>query len=263
MVQISETHNLAVALTLSLAVCVAGGMAGVAHAQDMPPIEGYDGLLRKHVDRQGMVDYRALSRETAALDRYITSLAQPMANDAPADDKLARFINAYNAFTLRLILDYHDDGKLTSIMNIPEDKRWKHKRWTLDGKLVSLDEIEHKLIRTQFDEPRIHWALVCAAVSCPPLRREAYVGDTLEKQLADQERRVLDVGDERFIKIDGKTVAVTRLFQWYAKDFRQWQKYIRRRHVLDYDVTFEYLEYDWQLNAQCADTPGDDDNNGE
>lgn len=103
------------------------------------------------------------------------------------DEKLAFLINAYNAFTLRLILDHRP---LASIRDIPSSERWDAVRWVLAGRTVSLNQIEHELIRPNFAEPRIHFALVCAAVGCPPLRTEAYTGAELEEQLTDQSRYV-------------------------------------------------------------------------
>jgi hypothetical protein len=140
-----------------------------------------DALLRQHADPDGLVDYDALHREPEALDRYLADLANAPFADLGRDDKLALLINAYNAFTLRLILDFYP---VESIRDIPEDQRWRHVRWTLGGSTFSLDQIEHQQIRPNFAEPRIHFALVCAAIGCPPLRNEAYVGERLDAQLA-------------------------------------------------------------------------------
>src|SRR5690606_18585297 len=109
------------------------------------------------VDAQGMVDYAGLAADTAALDGYIASLADVDLDVLSRDERLALLINAYNAFTLRLILDHYP---VASIKDIPEAERWKAERWDLGGKTVSLDTIEHVMIRPVFNEPRIHWALV-------------------------------------------------------------------------------------------------------
>ena len=101
------------------------------------------------------------------------------------DERLALLINAYNAFTLRLILDHYP---VASITDIPADQRWDAVRWRLAGETYSLNQIEHELVRPNFREPRIHFALVCAAVGCPPLRTEAYTGELLEEQLEGQTR---------------------------------------------------------------------------
>lgn len=220
-------------------------------------LAGYDALLRAHVDAQGMVDYAALAAAPQALSAYVASLSLPAAlpgADAPGtpDARLAALMNAYNAFTLQLILDHYDGGKLASITDLHGGKPWDQKLWNLAGQTVSLNQIEHEMIREEFStEPRIHWAVVCAARSCPPLRAEAYDASNLEIQLADQERRVLLAGDERFIQTDGDSVAaVTKLFEWYGGDFgADWKPYVARR-VQKTVASPEFIDYNWELNTQ-------------
>jgi hypothetical protein len=218
----------------------------------------FDELLREFVDDDGLVDYERLGREEAGLDRYIESLAVAPFVGLDRDDKLALLINAYNAFTLRLILDH---TPLDSIRDIPAEQRWDAVRWNLAGRVLSLNQIEHEEVRPMFREPRIHFALVCAAVGCPPLRREAYVGARLDEQLDEQAVRVN--GDERWIRYDrgsGK-LEVTSLYEWYRGDFEQ-----VAGTILDYVARYradlatelddgdppalEFLDYDWSLNRQ-------------
>ncbi len=216
----------------------------------------FDSLLKKHVDPDGWVDYEALGKDAAQLDRYIASLADAPFDELGRDDKLALLINAYNAFTLRLILDYYP---LNSIRDIPDAKRWDHKRWHLAGKTYSLNQIEHELIRAKFKEPRIHFALVCAAYSCPKLRNEAYTGERLEEQLSDQ--TAYTHSHPRWYKFDKRnnTLYLTALYDWYGDDFKA-----VAGSVLDYVAdqapevrqainagqkpTIKWLDYDWKLN---------------
>lgn len=144
-----------------------------------------DSLLKTHVDDAGRVDYRALKQEAAALDAYIAALAGAPLDEMGRSERLALLTNAYNAFTLRLILDHHP---VKSIKDIPAAQRWDAVRWTVGGQTWSLNQIEHEQIRPHFAEPRIHFALVCAAVGCPPLRNEAYRADDLDAQLDAQTR---------------------------------------------------------------------------
>ena len=160
----------------------------------------FDALLRAHVDADGLVDYARLRTREAELDAYVGSLAAARFEELGRDEKLALLINAYNAFTLRLVLDH---WPLTSIRDIPAEQRWDARRWRLDGETLSLNQIEHERIRPRFREPRIHFALVCAARGCPPLRAEAYTGARLEAQLADQARRVHS--DGRWLRFDPST----------------------------------------------------------
>jgi hypothetical protein len=218
----------------------------------------FDALLRAHVDNTGLVDYAGLSRESAVLDAYLASLASAPLEELARDEKLALLINAYNAFTLRLILDHRP---VASIKDIPSGKRWDDRRWRLAGETLSLDQIEHERIRPRFREPRVHFALVCAARSCPPLRAEAYVGDRLEAQLADQARRVHS--DERWLLFDpaAGTLRLTKLYDWYGPDFLQaapsveqyvaaQQPSVRAALGAGRRVKIRWLPYDWSLNER-------------
>ncbi|MEM6854497.1 MAG: DUF547 domain-containing protein [Planctomycetota bacterium] len=237
-------------------------------------LAGYDALLRAHVDDLGFIDYAALHADPAALHAYVDSLADPT-NIPPAADydaRLAALINAYNAFTLQLILDHWDQfesGQTTSITQLHDGKPWDQPLWNLAGQTVSLNQLEHELIRRDLltedgvvgaAEPRLHWAVVCAAYSCPPLRAEAYTAADLEAQLADQERRVLLSDDPRFIQTTPapgnqnqghRVTAVTQLFNWYGSDFGSpWTPYLQQATGLRVPDTPQFLPYDWQLNAQ-------------
>lgn len=213
----------------------------------------WDALVHEHVEPGGWVDYAGFARDAAKLDAYLVKLGSLSAQAfeaMPRDAQLATLINAYNAFTIRLILDHWNDGKLESIMDIPAAKRWKHERWKIAGRTVSLDQLEHEWIRVDYDEPRIHWALVCAAYSCPPLRTEAYTGDELDKQLADQEDYVLHLDHDRFVQRDGERLLVTPLFKWYGEDWDDWRSYVFEQLPLDrHDVDeIGFLDYSWNLN---------------
>lgn len=220
-----------------------------------------NGLLQAHVDAAGWVDYAGLHDDAATLDRYLESLQQAPLDDLGRDEKLALLINAYNAFTLRLVLDHWDGGRLQSIRHI--DSPWDQRRWRLGRSTWSLNEIEHEQIRPKFREPRIHFALVCAAVGCPKLRNEAYAPGRLEEQLEDQARFVH--GSERWIRLrdGGKTVELTKLYQWYGSDFEQVAgsvlAYAARyapalRDALDEGATprIRWMNYDWSLNDRRA-----------
>jgi hypothetical protein len=218
----------------------------------------FDGLLAELVDGDGSVDYEGLNVRSAELDGYLERLAAAPFDSLGRDGKLALLINAYNAFTLKLILDH---WPLDSIRDIPEGERWKARRWQLAGETLSLDELEHERIRPQFREPRIHFALVCAAVSCPPLRAEAYTAERLEKQLDDQALRTH--AGERWYRYEpgARKVQLTPLYEWYRGDFEQ-----AASSVLEFAARYDaglaealragkppteaFLEYDWALNSR-------------
>lgn len=217
----------------------------------------FDALLHKRVSDGGWIDYAAIKTNPVELDAYIAAIGSAPIETLGRDERLALLINAYNAFTLRLIIDHYP---LKSIKDIPAAERWDAKRWNIAGKTYSLNQIEHELIRPNFAEPRIHFALVCAAIGCPPLRNEAYVGSRLEQQLADQAKYVHS--HERWFRVhpERNEVELTALYDWYASDFEQ-----SSTSVVAYAAQFSpelvrminagqnprvrFLDYDWTLNS--------------
>jgi hypothetical protein len=238
-----------VRLLAALGLIVVPALALAGPKEEAAALAGYDAMLKQRVDAAGFVDYASLARDRAALDAYVASLAGVNLNWGTPDERLALLINAYNAFTLQLIIDHYDGGKLESIRDLHGGQPWKQAVWRLGGRTVSLDQLEHELIRKGFPaEPRIHWAVVCAAYSCPPLRAEAYVGDRLDDQLDDQEHRVH--ADERFLRRDGAAIAVTPLYDWYGSDFGDPAAYVQEVLKLPTRPTLRFLDYDWKLNNQ-------------
>jgi hypothetical protein len=145
-------------------------------------------LLRAYVV-DGEVDYAGLASDREPLAAYLDSLAATEVGALGRDARLALWINAYNAFTLQLILEHYPG--ITSIKEIPRASRWEDVRWNVGGTLYSLDQIEHEILRPRFGDPRIHFAVVCASVSCPDLREEAYASAHIDAQLDAAARRFL------------------------------------------------------------------------
>lgn len=213
------------------------------------------GVLKSVVREDGRVFYGKLAADTAALDAYIAQLAEADFEALSRDAKLALLINAYNAFTLKLIAEY---WPVKSIKDIPDDKRWSHARWTIGGLgEVSLDAIEHQYLRPKFAEPRIHFAVNCASEGCPPLRQFAYTGAEIDRQLEDSTTRAHN--DPRWLKLEGDTVKLTRLYLWFRGDFTQkagspvefaaqFNTQLAAR-LKKGDVDVEIMEYDWSINA--------------
>jgi hypothetical protein len=220
----------------------------------------FTALLAEHVDEAGWVDYAALLDGAGRLDRYLDSLAEAPFDRLGRDDKLALLINAYNAFTLRLVLDHWNGGELRSIRDIPADRRWKDRRWQVGGHTWDLDQIEHQEIRPKFREPRVHFALVCAAVSCPPLRREAYEAGRLDEQLDDQTRYVHRHGSWFRFDEERGVVHLTSLYDWFRGDFEQaagsvlefagrYSDELRKALDAGEKPETEWIDYDWSLNG--------------
>jgi uncharacterized membrane protein YdjX (TVP38/TMEM64 family) len=219
-------------------------------------------ILEQHVNDNGGVDYAALIADPEPLQRYNASLAEAPFDALGRDEKLALLINAYNSFTLELMVEWLPRDGIAGIRDIPADRRWDHSRWNIGGHIWSLNEIEHEQIRPHFVEPRIHWAVVCAAVGCPPLRTEAYVGERLDAQLAEQER-IIHTDGSRWFRFDAGAgvVHLTQLYNWYGGDFEQVAgsvlDYVARhapavREAIEQgrQLRTEWLHYDWSLNNQ-------------
>ena len=164
-------------------------------------------VLEEFVTADGKVDYAGLMKNTGRLDAYIASLGNAPFDDLSRDEKLAMLINAYNACTLRPVLDY---WPISSIWDIPYADRWAAERWRIGSLTLSLQQIENDYLRARFREPRIHFTINCASVGCPPLRREAYSGNRIEAQLQAQAEVVH--GHDRWVRLDGETVYLTRLY---------------------------------------------------
>jgi len=175
-------------------------------------------VVSNYVHTGGWVDYNALAAHPENLDAYIAQLAKAPFAKLGRNNKLALLINAYNAFTLRLILDHYPNIK--SIRDIPSAKRWDYVHWNIGGKLYSLNQIE-LMLRSDFGDPRIHFAINCASIGCPPLRKQAYEASTVNAQLQSQAEFVNN--NPRWVRFsrDGKTLHLTMLYNWYGGDFRQ------------------------------------------
>jgi hypothetical protein len=211
-------------------------------------------ILQRHV-HAGMVDYEAIKRE-GNLDAYLLFLQQTDPDTLKETrDRLAFWINVYNAFTIKLIIDRYPVRTIREISKEgvgPWDIKWI----VVQRGILSLNQIEHEIIRKEFQEPRIHMALVCAAVSCPPLRSEAYEGRMLEEQLSDNARRFFrDSSKNRF---ENDTLYLSELMEWYGDDFTPRYRSAARYALMVMDLEMKeprairFLRYDWRLNSVQA-----------
>ena len=216
------------------------------------------------------VDYRCMADAHEELTDYLDALSaveESRFDTWPGDTQLAFLINAYNAWTVQLILEHYPG--LASIRDIGGlfSSPWKRQFIPLLGETRSLDDIEHGMIRApgRFDEPRIHFAVNCASIGCPALRREAYRGAELEAQLEAQTEQFLSDRSRNGLRED--RLEVTSLFKWYRGDFeRPWRDgsslreflagyasalglgEAQRRALLDGELRIRFRDYDWQLN---------------
>ena len=237
----------------------------------------WDTLLKRHVSwlaggHESRVDYNGFAREREALARYLDQLSAVGETEFkgwPKSEQLAFLINAYNAFTVELVLTRYP--KLASIRDLGStlSSPWKKRFFVLLGAQRSLDDLEHGLIRAKgvYDDPRIHMAVNCASIGCPALRPDAFVAGRLNAQLDDQVLRFMGDRTRNRFNPDRRSLEVSRIFDWYHKDFEQGHRGIEsvprflaryaaqladsaqdRQLVSQGKASLRFLDYDWALN---------------
>jgi hypothetical protein len=206
----------------------------------------WDRLLKTHVFDNGKVNYQTINKDKTSLDEYINLLSKNTPNNHwSKNETLAYWINAYNALTVDLIIRNYP---VKSIKDIKDP--WKQRLWKLGDQWYNLNDIEHQILR-KMDEPRIHFAIVCASFSCPKLQNYAFTASNLEAQLTESTKTFL--ADTNRNIITENELQLSRIFRWFAKDFKQ------SGSVIDFinaytDINIHpkaktgYLEYNWDLN---------------
>lgn len=232
-------------------------------------------LLQAHVTavddgKATVVNYRGMSQDHNNLSRYLRALSavSPEQFDAwSREDQMAFLINAYNAWTVDLILTAWPNLKSIKDLGSLFRSPWSKKFIELLGETRSLDNIEHDLLRDaeRYQDPRIHFAVNCASIGCPALRPEAYVGTKLDEQLNDQMR--LFLSDRHRNRLEGNTLKLSAIFKWYREDFEKgWLGFHRLEdfvaanavalgldsasvtRINDGQIALTFLDYDWRLN---------------
>lgn len=208
--------------------------------------EKWDQLLRKHVGADGKVNYKGFLADKAVLEAYLATLsAGAPQKEWSRREQMAWWINAYNAFTVQLILDNYP---VSSITKLHGGKPWDVKWIAIGGEKFSLNQIESDILRPRYKDARIHFALNCAARSCPPLLNRAWTADNLEAQLDRQTRQFLN--NPTFNRIEPGQAVVSKLFDWYAIDFGAIPAFINKYSAvqLEAEAKISFQEYDWGLN---------------
>ena len=215
---------------------------------DFHAYERYDAFLRKYVSSQGNVSYASIKANKSEFDAIIKEFnAQYPESNWSKNEVLAFWINTYNLFTIKLIVDNYPTSSITGIASKP----WDIKCVKLKSHTYSLDQVENSIIRKQFNEPRIHFALNCASESCPILMNSAYKASSLNSQLTRQTKLFLADGSKN--SFDKKVITISPIFDWYKVDFT------RNGTVIDFinkyrdtdiksNVKISYGEYSWKLN---------------
>jgi len=251
---------------------------------DALDIPAYQRVLKSHVDEYGQVDYQSLKAGPQNLEAFLDSVAalSPAAYEAwSKSEKIAFWINVYNASTLKVIVDHYPiRSSFFRSLTLPKNSirqisgAWSKIAFTVMGRKLTLDHIEHSILRRQYDEPGIHMALVCAARSCPWLRQEPYSGSRLQDQLIDQARNFLSQPQNFVLDQGRKEILVSSIFKWYKQDYvprsgpeiailglnpeeSAVMAYISRflpagsaLYLQQGNCKVKYREYDWTLNER-------------
>jgi hypothetical protein len=248
--------------------------------------DDYAAVLKTYVDDTGMINYNGLKANSEKLESFVTAMGKVDPNSYSKwskKEQIAFWLNAYNGFTLKVIIDNYPIKPSflrsriypkNSIRQIPGV--WDKIKFDVMARKLTLGHIEHEIIRKKFDEPRIHMAMVCAAMGCPPLLNKPYTGQKLDAQLDERTRRFL--GNQAKFKVDRKNnrLYLSPIFKWFADDFVKkyapkknvaqhgketsavlnfiaaYLKQVQRDYILRGQFKIKYLSYDWSLNEQEA-----------
>ena len=239
-------------IVLSVCVFLAPGSAQAAVDNTI-----YAVLLEKYV-KQGAVNYQGFKNEEQLLDRYLDVLARVDTATLTRDERFAFYINAYNAWTIKLILSRYPDVQSIKDLGNFLQSPWKKPLARIDGVILTLDQIEHDILRPQFRDPRVHFAINCASKGCPPLLAEPYTGARLNQQLEDVTRAFIN--DPQRNRLEGKVLYVSKIFKWFAADFNDdipafFKHYGNEPLPAELEkrasaIRIRFLDYDWSLNRQ-------------
>lgn len=209
--------------------------------------DSFNKLLQEYVSSNGKVNYAGLKSNQHKLEAYLKVLStNPVEKNWSRNKKLAYWINTYNAFTIKRILD---NFPIESIMDIDNGNTWDVKWIRIGDKTYSLNQIEHEIIRPQFKDERIHFAVNCAAKSCPPLLNKAFTEENVNRYL--EKRTVQFINNTKYNTIDKRKVEVSKIFDWYKEDFGDLidylNKYLKQEEIAK-KAKVSFKEYDWSLN---------------
>ncbi|MBD1913515.1 MULTISPECIES: DUF547 domain-containing protein [unclassified Leptolyngbya] len=224
-----------------------------------------DALLKAYVDGEGRVNYGRWQREAQTDLRQWLASVQPISlSDLSADTQLALLINLYNALVIeQVLMRYPTNSILPKFLGVPNWlaflRFFERSRFSLNNQSLSLNKIEHGILRQHFTEPRIHFALVCAAVGCPLLRSGAYWADRVQEQLEEDAQRFIHNPAKVRYDADSRTLYCSKILKWYGKDFLKVapsipayiQRYLSGVEIPE-TATVRYLPYDWSLNQRTS-----------
>ncbi|MGB3535807.1 MAG: DUF547 domain-containing protein [Microcoleaceae cyanobacterium] len=231
--------------------------------------DNYAQVLTQYVNDKGEVDYQSLKQNRQPLDSFhnsIATLSPQVYQNWTEDEQIAFWVNIYNSLTLEAIINNYPTDSIKDIPGV-----WKRLNFEVMGEELTLDQIEHEILRKQFDEPRIHMGLVCASIGCPLLRQEPFTANQLDQQLNEQTVEFLALDRNFEIDKEENKVYLSSIFKWFGEDFEskhaaenQYTGKEKERAVLNFvnqyldaqnqtyltqgEYQISYLNYDWSLN---------------
>jgi hypothetical protein len=221
-----------------------------------------DQILKQYVDDEGLVDYNGIAKDRRFPD-YLKSLETAKVQELTRDGQLAFWINAYNAVMIDKVIEKKPSKSVleTAIPGLwISTKIFKSRENTVANREVSPDDIEHEILRKEFKEPRIHFAIICASRGCPPMPRAAYTEENVQARLEEETRMYLNSARGTRIDREENTLYVSKIFDWFGEDFIRKsgsiEEFIRPyvdeevRLFLDRKPKISFLKYNWALNAK-------------
>ena len=221
------------------------------------PYESFEEILFMYVDKNGKVDYSAIIENPYSFDKYFKFIEKNSPNNSPEyfptkDDKMAYWINAYNAIVLKIMIE---NPEVESILDISFYHTIFFKKHTIGGEKISLNTIEHKILRKKYKDPRIHFAINCGSISCPPLGKRIIRGDSLDEQLDEKASEFINNGKDIRIDHENEIIYLNRIFKWFKDDFGDVKLYICK-YIINKDdcrkidrYKIKYDMYDWGSNS--------------
>jgi hypothetical protein len=280
-------YTAVITVLIAISVCVVPS-AALPKAADRTGFDHnhtlFDSVLQKYVEN-GLVDYKALLKDRKDLSRYLEQIADIDWKDYEEwsrRQKLALWLNAYNAISIEVILQYYPIGKPNIVSPYPENSIrhiegvWDKLEWKVAGRMFNLDHIEHVILRKELDEPKIHFVLVCASIGCPLLESRALTADTIETRLNTAADNYIN--RDHKVKVDGNNGIVwfPMIFDWFGEDFEDgytdkglfWDRNPTEKGLLYFifeyvpldqktmliknEFVIKYIPYDWGLNEKVT-----------
>lgn len=215
---------------------------------EKPNHENWSVLLKKYVNAEGKVNYKGLKKDISKVDDYIEDLKKNAPESAWSNsEKKAYWINAYNVFTIKLILTKYPIKSITDIKTDGKDA-WTHKWIEIGGAKLSLNDIEKTKLIKGFGDARVHFLINCASFSCPILINKAVTADNVEKLLGEQTKKFF--ADKSRNKISADKIEISEIFKWYKDDFGDVLEFINKHSAVkvNKDAEIKYMNYNWNIN---------------